>query len=212
MAEAKPIRYQGEVVEWSVEKRCGFIRPRGAKLTDPLVFISLGSMATKKKKPTVGAIVTYEMVRVSSTPRNKRLRTPWRAGNAAFLGEDLPLVPDKQTESTIWVFGLLYILGLWGLWFLVPSTWPVLATTVVASVFAFFSYWGDKVSASRNQWRTSEEALHFIAAIGGWPGAAMAQTIFRHKTRKASFQMVYRLMIVVNFVLVVSYMMITQGT
>jgi len=32
--------------------------------------------------------------------------------------------------------------------------------------------------------------LHFMAVIGGWPGALVAQEVFRHKSRKLSFRLV----------------------
>ncbi|MCE7524423.1 DUF1294 domain-containing protein [Alloalcanivorax xenomutans] len=33
---------------------------------------------------------------------------------------------------------------------------------------------------------------------GGWPGALLAQRVFRHKTRKTSFQVVFYLVVAAN--------------
>ncbi|WP_153605141.1 DUF1294 domain-containing protein, partial [Pseudomonas aeruginosa] len=33
--------------------------------------------------------------------------------------------------------------------------------------------------------------LHLFELLGGWPGALVAQQVFRHKTRKLSFQLVF---------------------
>lgn len=37
-----------------------------------------------------------------------------------------------------------------------------------------------------------------IAAVGGWPGARVAQRVFRHKTRKPSFLVQFWLAVAVN--------------
>ena len=46
--------------------------------------------------------------------------------------------------------------------------------------------------------RTPENTLHLVAVFGGWPGALVAQDLFRHKSSKASFQVVFWLTVVVN--------------
>jgi uncharacterized membrane protein YsdA (DUF1294 family) len=66
------------------------------------------------------------------------------------------------------------------------------------SVFAFCLYWRDKAAAQRGDWRTSEKALHFAAVFGGWPGALVAQDVFRHKSSKASFQIEFWSTVVIN--------------
>ena len=68
----------------------------------------------------------------------------------------------------------------------------LLAFTVyaVASGAAFVAYAWDKAQASRNSPRVREGTLHFLALIGGWPGALVAGRLFRHKTSKLSFRLV----------------------
>lgn len=68
--------------------------------------------------------------------------------------------------------------------------WPLLAYPL-ASLLAFALYWQDKRSAARGDWRTPEVRLHLFELLGGWPGALVAQQVFRHKTRKLSFQLVF---------------------
>lgn len=46
----------------------------------------------------------------------------------------------------------------------------------------------DKWQAGRGGARVSEAALCLVAAIGGWPGGLLGLWLFRHKTRKRSFQ------------------------
>ena len=70
--------------------------------------------------------------------------------------------------------------------------WRLLIGAPLAlSVFAFFAYRSDKRRAEAGEWRIPESTLHFVALIGGWPGAFLAQRKFRHKTSKTSFQFVF---------------------
>ena len=61
----------------------------------------------------------------------------------------------------------------------------------VASLVTWFLYRSDKRSAQAGEWRTPESTLHLAALLGGWPGAFLAQRVFRHKTSKLSFQFAY---------------------
>jgi len=66
------------------------------------------------------------------------------------------------------------------------------------SAISFSLYGLDKRSSTRGGWRTSEARLHLIELLGGWPGALLAQRVFRHKTRKMSFLVVFYLVTTVN--------------
>jgi len=57
------------------------------------------------------------------------------------------------------------------------------------SALAFGLAGYDKWQAGRGGARVSEAALCAIAAIGGWPGGLLGLLLFRHKTRKLSFQL-----------------------
>jgi uncharacterized membrane protein YsdA (DUF1294 family) len=57
----------------------------------------------------------------------------------------------------------------------------------VPSVLVFGLYGWDKRVAVRGGSRTSEQSLHLLALAGGWPGAMLARSLFRHKTRKQPF-------------------------
>ena len=62
------------------------------------------------------------------------------------------------------------------------------ALAVTASVVAFVIYRHDKKRAIEGGWRIPESTLHFIEVLGGWPGALLAQRVFRHKSSKVSYQ------------------------
>lgn len=61
---------------------------------------------------------------------------------------------------------------------------------VLFSVVAFFAYAIDKWKAQREKRRIPEKMLHFLAVVGGWPGAVIGQQLFRHKTLNRVFHAV----------------------
>lgn len=67
----------------------------------------------------------------------------------------------------------------------------LLWVSLAASVVTFVVYARDKSAAQRGGRRTPEVVLHFLGALGGWPGALLAQRMLRHKTRKLGFQILF---------------------
>lgn len=61
----------------------------------------------------------------------------------------------------------------------------------VMSLFCFIATYRDKRKSLTGQWRTPESTLHLLELLGGWPGGLMAQQVFRHKTRKVSYQVTF---------------------
>ena len=74
----------------------------------------------------------------------------------------------------------------------------VLYLYLVGSLVTYFAYAADKLAARRGGWRTKEGTLHLLGLLGGWPGALVAQKRLRHKSRKASFQVVFWGTVVLN--------------
>jgi uncharacterized membrane protein YsdA (DUF1294 family) len=74
----------------------------------------------------------------------------------------------------------------------------VLAGYVVMSALAFILYWIDKQRAVRGAWRVSEATLHAIELLGGWPGAWIAQRVFRHKWRKTRYLVVFWVIVAIH--------------
>jgi uncharacterized membrane protein YsdA (DUF1294 family) len=68
----------------------------------------------------------------------------------------------------------------------------------VMSSVAFILYGVDKYAAIKGGQRIPENRLHLCSLLGGWPGALLAQSMFRHKTRKQSFQMQFWLVSLIN--------------
>jgi uncharacterized membrane protein YsdA (DUF1294 family) len=59
-------------------------------------------------------------------------------------------------------------------------------------------YAKDKNAAMRDRWRTPESTLHTLSLLGGWPGARIAQSFLRHKSKKNSFRCTYWVTVIVN--------------
>ena len=77
--------------------------------------------------------------------------------------------------------------------------WRVLiGAPLVLSAFTFVAYRSDKRRAEAGASRFPESTLHVAELIGGWPGAYFAQRIFRHKTAKTSFQVVFWMIVLAH--------------
>ena len=93
----------------------------------------------------------------------------------------------------------MVFLGLMGVASLIEYIPRYLALAyLMLSLVTFLVYWFDKSKAKRNVWRTPESTLHLLALFGGWPGAAIAQQMLRHKTQKKGFRAVFWLTIITN--------------
>lgn len=66
------------------------------------------------------------------------------------------------------------------------------AWQIAWGVVAFVAVWRDKRLAQAGRSRTPERQLHALEARGGWLGSGLAQLVFRHKTRKETYQRAFR--------------------
>jgi len=78
------------------------------------------------------------------------------------------------------------------------GSWLPAAIYGLMSVIAFALYGYDKKQARHDGQRTPEKLLHATELLGGWPGALLAQQVFRHKTRKFSYQLVFWLIVLLH--------------
>ncbi len=74
----------------------------------------------------------------------------------------------------------------------------VLLYYLVLNLLTFCVYGIDKSAAKRGKWRIQESTLHVLSLLGGWFGAMLGQSMFRHKTRKFRFQLVFWVTFLVN--------------
>lgn len=108
--------------------------------------------------------------------------------------------PVRFLKIKLLVCALVFALPLYGVltgWLGAGSWWPA-AIYLLMSVLAFGMYGHDKKRAQSNARRTPEKLLHGAELLGGWPGALLAQQVFRHKTRKVSYQVVFWLIVLLH--------------
>ncbi|MDQ0124012.1 uncharacterized membrane protein YsdA (DUF1294 family) [Pseudomonas lini] len=106
----------------------------------------------------------------------------------------------RRPRLKLLVFAILCALPLSGsmtMWLGGISRVPLVAYGIV-SALAFLLYWSDKRKARLDHWRIPENVLHGLELAGGWPGALLAQQVFRHKTRKLSFQLLFWMIVLLH--------------
>jgi uncharacterized membrane protein YsdA (DUF1294 family) len=109
----------------------------------------------------------------------------------------------NQRNARWWALGVVvvYLAILASMAILFKASLLVFGSSCILSLIAFGLYGVDKNAAQQKAWRVSEKNLHFVALLGGWPGALLGQEIFRHKTSKAAFQAEFRVSVALNLVL-----------
>ena len=108
-----------------------------------------------------------------------------------------------------WITLIVFAGALAGAYFVFELAWWVPALYGGASVVAFAAYGIDKAAARRQANRISEQTLLILGLVGGWPGALVAQQVFRHKTRKRSFRRAFWGTVGVNILALAAYVYLT---
>lgn len=190
MTSKVSIRHVGRVVEWNDGRGFGFVVPNGGH---DRVFLHIKSFERQNRRPADGALVSYEIV---LDERNRPQAVAVRFVRLAARREEAPRrIPWRSFVA------LAVLCALAGLWFTARLPPSLAATYGVASALAFVMYGADKSAASQGRWRTAESTLHLLDLLGGWPGALLAQGIFRHKTRKTEFQIAFWISVFANIVI-----------
>lgn len=179
------MRRKGKITKWKDDQGYGFIKPIGG---GEQVFVHIKSFSNRHRRPIGNELVTFE---VTSDDKGRI-----RARDVAFIGDN-STVPTQSGKILLTVPALFLIFVAVAV-LLGHLPFVVLGLYLVASAVSFFVYARDKSAARGDQWRTAESTLHVLSLIGGWPGALVAQKLFRHKTKKQSFQIVFWTTVVLN--------------
>jgi uncharacterized membrane protein YsdA (DUF1294 family) len=75
------------------------------------------------------------------------------------------------------------------------------------SIASFFTYGYDKAIAGRNVTRVPEVVLHALTLLGGTFGSFLGMQIFRHKTQKKSFRIIFWVIVVIQIVVIILLVM-----
>lgn len=186
------MRHKGELKNWKDDKGFGFIEPY---LGGNEIFVHIKSFQNRSRRSEIGELVTYEIL---SNGNGKLQAVSVVYGSEKFHRRSAKQTQPRQRFFVSAIASLAFLLVVVGLGILgrVPSilVWLYLG----ASIVAFFMYWLDKSAARNGHWRTKESSLLFCGLVGGWPGAFIAQRLFRHKSAKVKFQVTFWITVFVN--------------
>lgn len=118
-----------------------------------------------------------------------------------------PPVPDRHAavrrrppRTRPWL-AVLFVIVLAALYVRGVLPRDVLMLYALSSLLSIVMYHRDKAAACHNRWRTPERTLHWLAFMGGWPGAMLAQYWFRHKSAKPAFRRWFWCTVLLNIAL-----------
>lgn len=180
------MKKQATIIRWDDARGFGFMRSPD---TSADVFFHVKDWAGGSTRPVVGLGVAYEEINVGGKgPRGMAVRPAGQIGSSIRSSRRTATSSSHGADTNpgpmlLLIFAYAVLLG----WCAASGR---LQIAIVLSVFplnvaTFFAYWFDKAAARRGAWRTSEQTLHLLSLLGGWPGA------LRHKSRKASFRASY---------------------
>ena len=187
------MKKRATIIRWNATQGFGFMRSAD---TPADVFFHVKDWAGGGERPSEGLAVVYEEIHVGGKgPRGVAVR-PASMDRASGVRRTAGPVrrqgsgADGNPAPALLLMVVYACLLGWAVYTGRLSVGIALATLPL-SIVTFLAYWRDKSAAERGAWRTSEQTLHGLSLVGGWPGAWFAQRLLRHKSRKASFRAVY---------------------
>jgi uncharacterized membrane protein YsdA (DUF1294 family)/cold shock CspA family protein len=212
------MKKQGIVVKWDSDKAFGFIRSPD---THADIFFHRRDYS-ENRSPVEGLAVTFQEIHVGGkgpralsvepTPNAFVAQKPMPAAEdaasmllprAARVPRGPPLHVKRREDRLYW--SALGLMGFWLLlWLIGIATgrfpWVILTAVALLNLATFYVYWRDKEAAVQGGWRASENQLHGLALLGGWPGAWFAQQILRHKSSNKPFRLLYWATVAINLI------------
>lgn len=174
------MRYQGKITEWRDEQGFGFITQNG---DGQRLFLHIKSFSGRERRPVLTDIVTYT-VAVDHKGRAQ-------AGDVKLAGRHSQPSSSRRETALPLYFAAAFMILIVAMPLLGLLPWKMWIYYAAINIVTWFFYMFDKQAARKSRQRTPENTLHLLALIGGWPGALLAQHMFRHKSSKRSFQQTY---------------------
>ena len=181
------MRDKGKLVTWNDDKGYGFIAPFSGAAQ---VFIHVKGFKNRSRRPELNDVVTYTLSRDSKGRP--------RAINAILAGATRRPQAERRGSAPAILVAALFLSAVAAAVFVTSLPPVILPAYLATSVATFIAYALDKSAARKGRWRTSEGTLHLLSLLGGWPGALVAQSALRHKSRKQPFRAIFWLTVVVN--------------
>lgn len=187
------MRLVGRISDWIDGKGYGFVVPHDGGVR---AFVHVNAFQAGSRRPVEGDLISYE------TAKDAKGRV--KAVNVRFAGQRIESRPPRDERRTPSRRVPRAVTGVLALAVIAVAAAIDHVPVVVAlgyalmSLASFLVYWWDKDAAGAKRWRTEEGTLHLLDLLGGWPGALIAQQLFRHKTVKASFQTMFWITVLLN--------------
>ena len=190
------MRFDGILTTWNDERGFGYIE--STQGGEP-IFVHVSAWPRGSGRPQLNQIVSFE---VELGPKGKR------AKNVQSIRLRQVAKISERAERAQWGVATLFAIPAFLVLYLVVAViWKtplwVAVLYIAASMATFIAYVSDKAAAANGSWRTPESTLHALSALGGWPGALLAQQFLRHKSTKQEFRQVFWVTVIVNIIALV---------
>ncbi len=188
----------GRLSIWKADQGYGFLQPEDDSGD---VFVHVRDFIKEGRNIEIGQLYSFEL---ALDPQGRRRAKHVRTLQAE-TAESPAINPVERSVRYLVIIAFAILVG--SVWQVQPIPPAILYVYVIASALCFAGYGFDKQAALAGNWRISETVLILLGLVGGWPGAILAQEVFRHKTRKRSFRAVFWMSVSINilaFPLVVS--------
>jgi uncharacterized membrane protein YsdA (DUF1294 family) len=151
----------------------------------------------RQRRPINGDLISYVLLR--DDKNRTQAKQVQFVERRQFVSEKSELKSDSMNWTEFFVLFCVFIYLMMRL--------PQLIVMIygAVSLLTFIAYALDKSAAQSGQWRTKESTLHYLAILGGWPGAYLAQKYLRHKSKKKSFLTIFWVTVVFNCLFTVFY-------
>lgn len=204
------MRHQGRLNEWNDERGFGFVT---SIADESRAFVHVSAFPRELRRPRVLDLLSYE---VSLDERGRLKATDVRyMTQVQHKGAKAVAPVSPRQASGPWLpISMLGLVGLMIAAVVVQDTFNkvVLASYSIMSALSLLAYGLDKHAAQAGGYRVSEQTLIMLGLLGGWPGALIAQRVFRHKTAKQSFQTMFWFSVVANVGLVATFVVLNWAS
>jgi len=180
----------GQITDWNSDRGFGFLESDGRR-----IFLHAKDFAEHYKVPEVGDRVSFKMgVDKQGRPC---------AQKAVHVNEG-----GRITSEALFLLAFLLgapICALVRLAGVIPgSVLAIYAVTLPSITYGVYAW--DKHRARKKGQREPEALLHLLEFLGGWPGAFVAQRHIRHKCSKATYQLVFWLIVASHEFIAIDYL------
>lgn len=184
------MRSKGKIISWKHDQGFGFVRGDDGTRD---IFVHIKEFKNSSRTPAIGDQISYK---ITLDGRARLHAVSVRFQEEGFFSGFRSIERKRLTAGALLAYAL--VLGALVYTSRLPGYAPLVV--LLLSAVSYLAYRNDKRASERRQWRTPESTLHFLSLLGGWPGALIAQSRFRHKSSKVGFRIVFYISILLNLV------------